>query len=282
MSQTRREVIFGATSILATPWLGSAQAAGASWEARHGMSSSQYQVAFYQMTARGFRLVHVAGYGVRGTVLYVAIWAQSPGPPLQARHGMPGPLYQATFDQFNAQGYRLRRVSGYSLGGDPHFAAIWEQAAGPAWQARHGMTGAEYQRIFDQLSAQDYRLSWVSGYPVAGTARYAAIWEQRAGAPWAARHGMSSSDYQQAFDQYSAQGYRLRMVSGYGVLGVPSFAAIWEKAESPPWEAHHDMSSDQYQQTFDRLVHGRGYRLTNVSGYDRGGQPAYAAIWEQS
>ena len=259
-----------------------ARAAGPPWEARHGMTSAQYQTTFDQMRTGGFRLVHVAGYGIAGTALYAAIWEQRAGPAMQARHGMPAPVYQATFDQLNAQGYRLRRVSGYSLDDDPRFAAIWEQVGGPPFQARHGMTSPEYQQIFDQLAGQGYRLTWVSCYPAGDGPRYAAIWEQRGGSPWVARHGMSSPGYQAAFDQYSDQGYRLQMVSACGEAGATSFAAIWEKTASPPWEAHHDMSSSQYQQTFDRLVHSRGYRLVDVSGYDRDGEPTYAAIWEQS
>ena len=49
---------------------------------------------------------------------------------------------------------------------------------------------------------------------------YAALWEQRAGPPWVARHGMSSAQYQQTFDDLIAQGYRLVQVSGYSTDGL--------------------------------------------------------------
>lgn len=54
------------------------------------------------------------------------------------------------------------------------------------WVARHGMTGAEYQRQFDQWVGQGYRLTDVSGYNVNGTVRYAAIWEKSTGPAWVA------------------------------------------------------------------------------------------------
>lgn len=44
------------------------------------------------------------------------------------------------------------------------YAAIWEQADGPAWHARHGLTAAQYQQAFDQPLAEGYRLKCVSGY----------------------------------------------------------------------------------------------------------------------
>jgi Bacterial tandem repeat domain 1 len=62
------------------------------------------------------------------------------------------------------------------------------------------------------------------------------------------------------------QGYRLVNVSGYAVNGEDRYAAIWEKSNSPAWQARHGMTSSQYQATFDKLV-GQGYRLVNVSGY---------------
>jgi hypothetical protein len=35
------------------------------------------------------------------------------------------------------------------------------------------------------------------------------------GPAWVARHGLTSEQYQQAFDQLTSQGYRLDLVSGY-------------------------------------------------------------------
>jgi DNA-binding transcriptional regulator of glucitol operon len=99
---------------------------------------------------------------------------------------------------------------------DVQFAAIWEKRSGASWQARHGMTAAEYQKTFDDMSARGYRLNWVCGYSQSGTAHYAAIWELAPGVAWQARHGLDLARYQQTFDQLAAQGYALAQVSGYG------------------------------------------------------------------
>ena len=89
------------------------------------------------------------------------------------------------------------------------FAAIWEQGGGPAFVARHGLSSADYQAAFDQFVGQGFRLTHVNGYTVNGEDRYAAIWEQDEGPPFVARHGLSSADYQAAFDQFVGQGFRL-------------------------------------------------------------------------
>jgi hypothetical protein len=49
----------------------------------------------------------------------------------------------------------------------------------------------------------------------ASSQRYAAIWEQRSGPSWQARHGLDAAQYQQAFDELLSQGFRLVQVSGY-------------------------------------------------------------------
>ena len=68
-------------------------------------------------------------------------------------------------------------LCGYSDGAVDRYAAIFREIAGaPAWQARHGLTPAEYQTTFDQLVAQGYRLELVSGYSTLGQDHIAAIW----------------------------------------------------------------------------------------------------------
>jgi len=68
-------------------------------------------------------------------------------------------------------------VCGYGDGAQDRYAAIFRKLTNvPAWQARHGLTPAQYQTTFDQLVAQGYRLELVNGYSVAGQDRIAAIW----------------------------------------------------------------------------------------------------------
>src|SRR5215831_649745 len=207
------------------------QRGGSSWEARHGLNSAQYQQAFDQLLGEGYRLVVVSGYSINGEERYAAIWEQRSGSPWQARHGLNSAQYQQAFDQLLGQGYRLTHVSGYSINGEDHYAAIWEQRSGSPWQARHGLKSAQYQQAFDQLLNEGYRLVHVSGYNINGEDRYAAIWEQRDGPAWQARHGLNSAQYQQAFDQLFGDGYRLVRVSGYSINGEERYAAIWEQRD---------------------------------------------------
>lgn len=199
-----------------------------SWVARHGLTSAAYQAAFDAYLSQGYRLVHVDGYTVGGVDYYAAIWDKSSSGAWVARHGLTSAEYQAAFDGYVSQGYRLRHVSGYAVGSEARYAGIWERVNdGVAWVARHGLTGAAYQAAFDAYVSQGHRLVGVSGYTVNGLDYYAALWDKSPSAAWVARHGLTSSGYQAAFDLYKGQGYVPKVVSGYN---SGHFAAIWDKA----------------------------------------------------
>jgi hypothetical protein len=79
------------------------------------------------------------------------------------------------------------------------------------------MTSQEYQQQFDTLVGQQgYHLKLVSGHKAGSQTNYAAIWEKSPSPAFVARHGLTSEEYQQAFDTLvGQQGYRLIWVDGY-------------------------------------------------------------------
>lgn len=246
---------------------------GSPWQARHGMTASVYQATFDLLVRQGYRLTNVCGYSEGTEARFNAIWQMRDGPTWQARHGLTNDQYQATFDDLVRQGYRLICVSGYAENGQPRYAAIWELKQGPDWQARHGLSRSQYQQTFDQMAADGYVAVQVSGYRVNVDVRFAAIWERRPGMRWIGRHGLTSSQYQKAFDEQVAAGYRLVSVSGYSDTGIARYAAIWHKDEPREWQARHGLDAATYQRTFDDLA-ARGFRPVQVCGYGDGFYPA--------
>src|SRR5215216_944198 len=57
-----------------------------------------------------------------------------------------------------------------------------------AWQARHNLSGADFQRAFDLLKAQGYRPIDVNGASASGVERFSGIWEKSPGPPTQVRH----------------------------------------------------------------------------------------------
>lgn len=245
------------------------------------MTAAEYQATFTRLVSDGYRLIEVDGYGANGQAHYAAIFAKRGGPAWIARHGLSASAFQQEFDTRVRDGYRLVEISGYSVNGQTLYAAIFDKSTGSPWVARHGMTSDEYQAWFNKLVSAGYRLRNVDGYAVGSDARYAAIFDKSAGPPWIARHGMTSAEYQKEFDARVAEGYRLRLVSGYAVGNTARYAAIFEKVTGPAWVSFHGMSASDYQRQFDKFV-GQGYQLDWVSGYVVAGVTLYAAIWSQA
>ena len=201
--------------------------------------------------------------------------------PIAAHHGMTGAEYQDKFNTYKNQGYRLVLVDGYGVGNTAYYAAIWHKTPGPDIATHHGMTGADYQNKFNTYKNQGYRLVLVDGYGVGNTAYYAAIWHKTSGPDRAAHHGMTGADYQNKFNSYNGQGYRLSWVSGYAVGNTVYYAAIWEKSPGPATATHHGMTGADYQSKFNSYAK-QGYRLKMVSGYNVGNTDYYAAIWQKT
>lgn len=214
-----------------------------SWIARHGLTASQYQQEFDTNVANGYRLVLVNGYTVGGRDYFAAIWEASPSGAWVARHGMSSSEYQQEFDRLVGRGYRLVHVSGYGSRSEK-YAALWQQVSGPAWIARHGMSGSQYQAAFDSYVADGYHLKLVGGYPTTRGTRYVAIWERGSANPWVARHGQTSGQYQQNFDELRYQGYRPVVVSGYASGSSARYAALWQ----------NDAMRARDLRTIDRIV----------------------------
>lgn len=151
-------------------------------------------------------------------------------------------------------------------------------ASAQAWVARHGLSAADYQAEFNKWTGQGYRPVQLS----ASNNRFSVIFEKQANSPaWEARHGLSAADYQAEFNKWTKQGYRPVRVSGYNSGNQARFAALFEKrANSPAWEARHNLSAADYQTEFTKWTK-QGYKPTDVSTYTIGGQDFYTVIFDK-
>src|SRR6516164_520275 len=110
----------------------------------------------------------------------------------QAYHGVTAAEHQAQFNALSAQGYRMISLSVYGDPGDARYAAVWVQRPGPAYVAVHGVNAAGYQSFFNNWTAKGFVPVIVSATGPAGSAIFAAVFEQGISGPWLARHGMTS------------------------------------------------------------------------------------------
>lgn len=202
---------------------------GPIWSAKHDMTGTQYQAQVNILKAQGYRAVQVSGFPSGNQAKYAAIFFKENNAPLsESRHGMTSAEYQVEYNKWDAAGYQLTDISGYTVGGTDYYAAIWEKIGGPTRTARHRMTSDQYQEEVDEKIGQGYRLLQVSGYSINNSPRFAAIWAKTTGPALAARHAIAGSqNYQDEVERMYYQGYRPEWVNGYTVNNQDHFAAIW-------------------------------------------------------
>ncbi|KAK2793020.1 hypothetical protein FQN52_002168 [Onygenales sp. PD_12] len=199
--------------------------------ARAEVNAVEYHALFLSLRAEGYRPQVVDGYTVDGEARFASIWDKSSKTAWQERTQMSASGFQRVFDQLvDNEGYRLTYVSGYAVGKEARYAAIWEKVDDKTpWVARFGLTAKRYQEEFDKNLAKGFRPIHVNGYTVDGETLFAAIWEKSDSA-FQARHGLTPEQYQKTFDELSEKGYVLSVVSGYESDDCVKYAAIWNKA----------------------------------------------------
>ena len=109
------------------------------------------------------------------------------------------------------------------------------------FEAYHGVTAAQHQTNFNELSAHGYRMISISVYGDAGDARYAAVWVQRSGPASVAVHGVDAARYQALFNNWTPKGFVPVLVSATGAFSNAIFAAVFEQGVAGPWLARHGM-----------------------------------------
>jgi hypothetical protein len=197
---------------------------------RPGKRKPRFVAAMMLLLALAFALaIGVAVYfgflrpGPSPTVLGTAYW--------RTCYGMTASEYQRTSDELKRQGFRLTDMTGYSVGGQARYAAIWEKKDGPPLETPYGLTSTQYQQMLEDLRMRGYRPLRISAYSIEGQALYAGVWEQSTGLAWEERRGMAAAEFQEVSDKLKGKGYRLTDVSGYDVVGGQDrYAAIWEKS----------------------------------------------------
>src|SRR5579859_1037134 len=238
------------------------------------------QQTLSQGVESGHRLIDRSSTGVNDQARYAAIFEKSSGPPWVAHYRLTSDQRQQTFDQLVEKGYCLVKRNSYIINGQVFFTGIFEKSSGPLWGSRSHLTSQQFQQTLDRWVRQGYRLRNLSGYNVNNQALYTVIYEKSSGPLREARSQLTSQQFQQTLDQLAGQGYRLVNMSGYSVNGQALYTAIFEQSNGPAREVHYGLTSQQFQQIFDRLG-DQGYELVELSAYAVNDQILFAGIFEQ-
>jgi CubicO group peptidase (beta-lactamase class C family) len=196
-------------------------------------------------------------------------------PQFIAYHGATSSEHQDRVNTLAPQGFRPISLN---VSGDPtdaRYAGVWVQRNGPPWFAVHGLTTAQYQAQFDELTAQGFAPTLLSATGAVERATFTALFEQGVQTPWFARHDLKwdpdtdpntiTHENKRAFNQ----GFIPRCLVVYGTPQQRRYAGIWARNVDPVAWSWWWADPDTYQLFFDAEVRG-GMRPAWVAEADDG------------
>jgi hypothetical protein len=238
-----------------------------------------FQDRFDDVVRAGYLPVAIDGYNVGSGVFYNVVFR--PGRPATAAFaGLTASAYQAKFDSFAAQGYRLIHVDSFLRNGAVRYAAVWTKEAGPAYVAYHGLTRNQHQKRFDSLTAKGFRPTVISVVAPGGKLRVTALYVKRNVGGFVSVANVKVSKFQAEFNKRTGQGLKPTYVDGYTISGKPYFSVIFTGKASGNYVMRHGMTASKLAA---RAIQQRGAgRLTvALTGYQSGGAARFAAIWRK-
>ncbi|WP_428265635.1 peptidoglycan DD-metalloendopeptidase family protein [Haliangium sp.] len=202
---------------------------GLSWRSHRMLTEQQLDDYIDQYVDEdGYSLVHIDAYSVGSAVRYAAIFERSRSTPdTVTYHGLSAAQHQGQFDALTAAGYRPRQVSVASVNGVRTYAAIYTYGSIGSYMVRSFQTSADYQTNYTANKDAGRRLIYLNSYVHNGEPRYTAIWASSAPTYIYARHGLSTTGYQDVWQSVTGAGWTTEAVTAFHLNGVTSFAAYW-------------------------------------------------------
>ena len=249
--------------------------------AYHDRTGADHQAQFDDLYPKGYRMISVSVYQPADP-LYAAVWVRRPGPNWSSVDTNAAG-YQAAFDANVAAGFHPTILSAAGSAADPVIAGVFEERPGPAPWTRFGLVSGDALdpnsiQHFDAEARLNGRIMTGGAvYGDAGAPMYAGIWSANDGElSWSAAGIADSADaYQQRFDAQKSGWARPALVC---LDSFQRYLSIFVSDQIGPWIARHNLTSDEYQAEFDRLV-PLGYYPICVQGGGSGADRRFAVLF---
>ena len=190
-------------------------------------------------------------------------------------HGVTAAAHQTQFTTLTGQGYRLVSLAVSGGFATARYTAVWEQVAGPAWQATHGLTTSQYVSWRSARLAQGYRAKLVTAAGSGTDTVFAAVFVQD-GATVTDAHAYSESAFTSACN--FAQGANLIpvCVDVHGTATTPLYSVVFEpNTRGTAWGYNLDATHTEWVETYDAHTEADA-RLACLGMSDA---QAYLSVW---
>lgn len=158
---------------------------------------------------------------------------------------------------------------------NPHFQTI-------DWAMSFSLTSAEFAQRANELSQQNYWLTWLyAGRGNNNQPIFSAIWQQQPGSPeQIIVLAISSGDYERRNATYRAEGYQLLCLSGYESNGQLTYCVVWSRsaASNTTTLATRTITERTYP-LITPQAEAAGYSLQALHPYNFQGQMRYTALF---
>ena len=152
------------------------RSSGPEFRAYHGVALSSHGDFAKQLSARGFSPVAVSVVAGSGGPKVTALWEKRNIGSWRASAAIPVSQYQDWLETEAKAGRKLIYLDAWMSGGKAMLSAIVSSRASSTYQARHDLSGAEYQAQYAKWVGKGLRTRAVTAYRVGNAVRYAALW----------------------------------------------------------------------------------------------------------
>jgi len=227
--------VYDTAPLYAAVWV---KRSGPSWIASHGMTATQYQAKFNELTGLGYKPVIVTATGTRSAPIFAAVFEEISASTWLARHGLTDGPEGTAGTLANANKWArdnkcvLKTLAIYGTGAaDRTYAGVWlPNPTAIKWRAHDMGNGAEYQNWFNGYTQAGLRPSIVDAN---NGHQYVALFTDDSVGGWTARHGMTSTEYQTEFNNQAAAGRMPITVQGSGTGSGVRYAAVFAATDIP-------------------------------------------------
>lgn len=248
----------------------------------YGLNPQQYQRSFDSLTPLGYMPLSINLVHINGTVKCAAIWEPNKNTAWESRSDLTEQQYQNYFNQFTPKGYVPYNITVYKdAQNQTKFAALWKKEPGVNFIARHGLSEEAYQKLWNELSEQNYLPYSIAVYEESGSLKFAAAWqkiEEEEEVDCIVRHHLSTEQSQSLFDELPSKGYIPLEITPYNHNGTVNFAVIWIKVPDMTWQVRHNINTQTLKE-YASSFKSQGYGPYKLKAYYRDGNINYVAGW---
>ncbi|QDV49910.1 serine hydrolase [Gimesia fumaroli] len=202
------------------------------WKAHHGLDARQLEEKQKQYASEGFQPVVISGYERGNTSRFAVSWEKNEQAEHIIRHSLSNTQLQDTLNELKQKGFIPFKLDGYMLNNQPVHAGIWVKRNDVTWDATCNVPSDQFQKIFEDVSSQGFRLIDLCGYVIDRNPVYHAVWYKETEPAWMSQFHLTLKQFQAEDKKMQDQNYQLTNIDGYRINNQPFFNAIWVKEEN--------------------------------------------------